>query len=524
MKSFLMFRDRDFDPKQILITRERKYNREDRPKLEVMLPWNYKDLIQDLGLDILFNSMADGDNFLFETVKVALLSVLKDVDSILYRQNILKDCINNEPIVRDIYKLTIETITREKKILGWGLLRQSPSSLLYQSRNKLKLYSEMLLKLRKISEQNEEKFSSTGFKNLFEMLKEELNDEYLETIKNYLRELKFEDGILVSTELGYGNKGSNYILHKPPIDTRNWFKHLLQKELPGYTYKIHHRDEAGARALSELRNQSISSVADTLAQSMDHILSFFCALRTELAFYIGCLNLNKKLKQLNEQVCFPSPVPTGRQQLFFSELYYINLALSSGQKVISNQLKAEGKTLFIITGANTGGKSTFMRSIGTAQLMMQSGMFVPAKNFSAEIRENIFTHFKREEDSEMESGKLDEELSRMSEIVDNISTNSMILLNESFAATNEKEGSEIARQVTSALIESGVKVFFVTHQYEFASSFYEKNLNITIFLRAERLADGTRTFKIKEGKPEQTSYGEDIFKQIFEADHNAKQY
>ncbi|GLI35569.1 hypothetical protein DAMNIGENAA_30020 [Desulforhabdus amnigena] len=69
-----------------------------------------------------------------------------------------------------------------------------------------------------------------------------------------------------------------------------------------------------------------------------------------------------------------------------------------------------------------GGKSIFLRSIGLAQLMMQCDMFVPAESFSSNVCEGLFTHYKREEDPAMKSGKLDEELSRMSEIVDNLSS------------------------------------------------------------------------------------------------------
>ncbi len=65
---------------------------------------------------------------------------------------------------------------------------------------------------------------------------------------------------------------------------------------------------------------------------------------------------------------------------------------------------------FYVTGANQGGKSTFLRSIGLSQLMMQCGMFVPAKYLCSNICESIFTHYKREEDTTMSSGKLDEEL------------------------------------------------------------------------------------------------------------------
>ena len=103
--------------------------------------------------------------------------------------------------------------------------------------------------------------------------------------------------------------------------------------------------------------------------------------------------------------------------------------------------------------------------IGLAQIMMQCGMFVPAKAFTANVCERTLTHLKREEDTAMESGKFDEELRRMDAIADHLMPNAMVLFNESFAATNEREGSEIARQIVSALTDQGVKAFFVSHQY-----------------------------------------------------------
>jgi DNA mismatch repair ATPase MutS len=123
----------------------------------------------------------------------------------------------------------------------------------------------------------------------------------------------------------------------------------------------------------------------------------------------------------------------------------------------------------------------------------------------------------------MKSGKLDEELSRMSTIVDHLTPNSMVLFNESFAATNEREGSEIARQIVCALLEKRIKVFYVTHLYEFARGFYDQRMESTIFLRAERRADGERSFKIIEGEPLETSYGPDLFNRIFESDDFAIQ-
>ena len=116
----------------------------------------------------------------------------------------------------------------------------------------------------------------------------------------------------------------------------------------------------------------------------------------------------------------------------------------------------------------------------------------------------------------MASGKLDEELKRMSEIVDQVQPHALILFNESFTATNEREGAEISRQILRALIEKQIKTMFVTHLYELARSFYQESLQTVLFLRAAREPDAKRTFKICEAPPLETSYGDDLYREIFE--------
>jgi DNA mismatch repair ATPase MutS len=170
----------------------------------------------------------------------------------------------------------------------------------------------------------------------------------------------------------------------------------------------------------------------------------------------------------------------------------------------------------IITGANQGGKSTFLRSVGLAQLMMQCGMFAPAEAFRASVCDGLFTHYKREEDTTMKSGKFDEEMKRMSAIVDHLTPHALLLFNESFAATNEREGAEIARQITRALVDKNKAVFFVTHSYEFAHWAYGSGMKSALFLRADRTAAGERTFKLSEAEPLPTSFGGDLYKRIFE--------
>ena len=187
--------------------------------------------------------------------------------------------------------------------------------------------------------------------------------------------------------------------------------------------------------------------------------------------------------------------------------------------MVGNDVQASGRSLIMITGANQGGKSTFLRSVGLAQLMMQAGMFVAAQSSSGPtpaMASSATTSGKKTRPCA--SGKLDEELSRMSGIIDQIAAGSLLLCNESFASTNEREGAEIARQITRALLDRGIKVLYVTHLFDLANGFYQQNMATALFLRAERQADGQRTFRIVPGAPLPTSHGEDVYQRIFAAE------
>ena len=115
----------------------------------------------------------------------------------------------------------------------------------------------------------------------------------------------------------------------------------------------------------------------------------------------------------------------------------------------------------------------------------------------------------------MVSGKFDEELARMSQLTQAITSGVLLLCNESFAATNEREGSEIAGEVIRAMTDAGNTVVFVTHLYELASTFERDHADMTLFLRAERDQAGRRSFELTEAVPLPTSYGEDLYRQTF---------
>lgn len=327
------------------------------------------------------------------------------------------------------------------------------------------------------------------------------------------RNWSFAEGCWSAPPWGRETRGQGTCCARPPSEG-TWIRRLWGPKAPSYRFSVSPRDEAGHSALADITNRGINRVANAVARSNDHILDFLRTLRTELAFYLAGVQLHGKLVGRGLPVCFPTPAPAWERRHEGAGLYDVSLALLEQGPVVGNDVAAVDRWVLVITGANRGGKTTFLRSVGQAQLMMQAGMFMGAESFHANVSQGVFTHFTREETRNMKEGKLDEELRRMSEIADALCANSLFILNESFSSKNEPEGSEISRQVISALAEKKVKVFFVTHLYDFARRWYEAQREDTLFLRAERRPDGTRTFRMVPGPPLATSFGEDVYRRV----------
>ena len=468
-----------------------------------------EEVLEDLGFDMILGSMARGEEFLLDISKMVISNPEEDLEVIEYRQEIMKDVLRNPDIVREIYKIPID-VENSKKERWWGVFGwKTPSNILSGARGALEVLIEYLRKLRRIADEHSEKFRSRGFTRFFEIIKKELDDDYLKGLEEHVSKLRFPKGIVLKVSIGEGNEGKGYTLVSPK--QKRWIEKVL-KRTRVYTFKLHPRDEAGAQVLDEIRNRGLRKVAKAVACAASHIEGFFKKLRKELAFYVASLNLFETLKNLGVPLSFPDLSETNR--LSFEDLNDLSLAITSGKKPVGNDLNANGKELFIITGANKGGKTTFLRSVGQAQIMAQTGMFVGARRFVGKVHKGVFTHFRKEEDRSLRMGKLEEELSRMNGIVEKIKPGSLLLLNEFMSSTNEREGSEIAYQIVRALLESGVRIFYVTHMFEFSRRFFENEK--VLFLKAERTKDGRRTFKIKEGRPLQTSFGLDLYRSIFE--------
>jgi 8-oxo-dGTP pyrophosphatase MutT (NUDIX family) len=259
VKTFLMHRNDDFD-------------------LERELPASELALEQDLELSTLVAAMAAGDPFLLEVARRALLLSLDDPVAIVYRQRVLADCLENAATVRALYQLAGEALKAEKSVWG-GIFSHEPRAILRTSVEKMELLVGFLRQLRELADRDAAAFRSDGFKRFYAMVAEELDEQYFELIESQLSALRFRTGIVPSAALGPGGKGADYTLRRQR--EQSWLGRISFLDRTGYTFTIPDRDDNGFKALGELEDRAVNLVANALAQSVDHVRSFFVMLRIE---------------------------------------------------------------------------------------------------------------------------------------------------------------------------------------------------------------------------------------------------
>ena len=151
-----------------------------------------------------------------------------------------------------------------------------------------------------------------------------------------------------------------------------------------------------------------------------------------------------------------------------------------------------------------------------AQALFQLGLFIPASEITISPVDGIFTHFPEGADDTIDKGRLGEECQRLREIFDEVTSDSMILLDESLSSTGAYEASYIASEILSSFATIGCRGIFSTHLHELAAKIDEINAisaqhgGVSIDTLVAGMEEGERSFKILRAKPDGKSYARDI--------------
>ena len=520
--------------------------------------YDAKSIVQDLGLktlytnagkDVVFENgsvknIKDQGAFIYDTMSKVMVAPLVSKDEIVYRQEIIKDCLNNEDFIKQLYTETGRIMSEWDKLgrKSGYTGRQDLAAWAEKQIHITELFAGGLTVIKGLLKKYRSSFESEGLKALAQRICIEFDDEYEKNIEKLIKDVSFYTK-------GNEDKDGNVYTYMPKIRFKGKLKAGLKLEdivlLDVDSESIKYRNPKSTIAkIVEFKNsltpnsfsskltpaiekqveafeQNIVNYAMSFTRSfIEKFSNFFEQLLLQTAFYRGAVNLRHHMKRSGIEYCFPTVCDN--KNLSFIELKEFVMCMEQRVNAVGNTCSILNKQLVIITGANQGGKSTFLRSVGIAQVMMQAGLPVAAEDFSSGIFPSLFTHFTRREDSAMNSGRLDEELGRMNSIIENLDDRSLVLLNESFATTTEVDGSIIAYDIIKALNEAGVKILTVTHLLSFAKKMYSESeekskkgedSGITFFC-AERKPDGQRTFKMIQSVPELTSFGLDLYKQV----------
>lgn len=501
-------------------TQNRHYRGEDSPKIDMFV-------LEELGLLEVFNlKNSDLDEYFTCDPKVIAhrMSVFEDMLAFPEISVTLNKLI---PVLTDIMELRrLEADTGEAESY-------------LESITEIELYISSITILHSGFAEIKDKVSSDAFKLLAGRIDDLVNSEYYSELNAKLAELTNRVRDIKSVTIGVNldaqlRPSSAGVLSINPQSFRSGdvIDKILRLNFKDDEYTCianlvpfgKKQSENQKTALALAFNSAINDVYKQSLRSWKKIVQsfvlentdFLLNLMPEIEFLVKATTLLRVLKKKGLYLCRPE-ICTDAKIFVAHELYNPCVALKVDDEIITNDVEFKDNTMiFVLTGPNRGGKSVITCAIGLAQVMLQLGMFVPAKDAQISIADGIFTHFPTGADDTIDKGRLGEECARLRDIFEDVSENSFVLLDESLSSTGSYEASYIAAEVLAGFSRIGCRCLFSTHLHELAAEIDNINARTapdggtTIDSLVAGIESGKRSFKIVRMKPDGKSYARDI--------------
>ncbi len=462
-----------------------------------------------------------------------------DPEVILYRQDTFEDMTNNPELTQILLKMIpfLNDITELRRMGSDSAA--SNESYLY-SITEVELYTSLLDHLRDNLLPLAPKFRSTAFRRFAERINALTASEYYKNINAQLKELTARVREIKSVTIGV-NFDSQLRADRAGVLSINneYFKsgELLDKMLrldfksdertciaPLVAFKKGQSDNqqmalanAFNGAINDVFRQSIRSWKKVIQHYVLENTDFLIRLMPEIEFVTKATELLLKLKDKGCPLCHPEIRPIADKVFTAKGLCNPIVSMKLDGPVIPNDFTFDKDgMIYVITGPNRGGKSVITCAVGIAFVMAQLGLPVCADECIISPCDEIFTHFPTGSEDTIDKGRLGEECSRLSVIFEEVTEDSLVLLDEALSSTGSYEGAYIASEVLQGFSMVKCRGIFTTHLHDLAASVDSINETcqpkggVKIDNLVAAIQEGSRSFKIRRAKPDGKSYARDI--------------
>lgn len=462
-----------------------------------------------------------------------------DPDVILYRQDTFEDMIANPSLIQILLKMIpfLNDITELRRM---GSDSAASTEAYLYSITEVELYTSLLELLQTQLLPLAPNFKSTAFRRFAERINTLTGSEYYRNLNDQLKELTSRVREIKSITIGV-NLDSQLRADRAGVLSINneYFKsgELLDKMLrldfknddmtciaPLVSFRKGQSDNQ-QMALSNAFNGAINDVFKSSIRSWKKVIQhyvlentdFLIRLMPEIEFVTKATELLLKLKEKGCKLCHPVIRPMAEKQFTAKGLCNPIVTLKLDAPVVPNDFQFdENGMIFVLTGPNRGGKSVITCAVGIAFVMAQLGLPVCADACVISPCDAIYTHFPTGSEDTIDKGRLGEECSRLGAIFEEVTEDSLVLLDESLSSTGSFEGAYIASEVLQGFSMVGCRGIFSTHLHDLAASV--DSINETCLpkggVRIDNLVaaieKGSRSFKIVRAKPDGKSYARDI--------------
>ncbi len=258
------------------------------------------------------------------------------------------------------------------------------------------------------------------------------------------------------------------------LDTFERFKQGAAKD-----YRVAYRGWPGMYHVSEqilglvarLFPEEFGSLDDYCARHQDFYDPSIREFEREVQFYLAYLEYVHPIRAAGLPLCYPE---VGERAGVFA-LATFDLALArklvkEGKPVVTNDLRLDGaERVIVVTGPNQGGKTTFARTFGQLHHLASIGCPVPGTAAHLARFDRLFTHFGREEDLGTMTGKLEEDLLAVRDILLHATPDSIVVMNEAFSSTALHDAAFLGARALEKMVRLDLLAVYVTFVDELAS-------------------------------------------------------